>query len=223
MNKLTHLGIIADGNGRWAEQRGLPRTDGHEAGLHNLEQLVEWCARREIPVLSVYVFSYENWNRPQEETENLMQLAEKYFDRFMEFKENNIKVVVSGTSEKGSREMLEKIRRLQEETKDCTGMVLNLCANYSGRKEIIEAIAKGAKTEEEMDAAMYQNLPPLDLVIRTGGKQRLSNFLLWQSAYAELAFSHTLFPDFSKVELRHIISTYEKEQRNFGGVIVDKR
>lgn len=152
-----------------------------------------------------------------------MQLAEKYFDRFMEFKENNIKVVVSGTSERGSKEMLEKIHRLQEETKDCTGMILNLCANYSGRKEIIEAIAKGAKTEEEMDAAMYHNLPPLDLVIRTGGKQRLSNFLLWQSAYAELTFSHTLFPDFSKVELRHIISTYEKEQRNFGGVIVDKR
>lgn len=223
MNNLTHLAIIADGNGRWAEARNLPRQKGHDAGLHKIEDLLHWATELKIKYLSVYVFSLENWKRPKEEVDNLSQLANQYFDRYPEFKENNVKVVISGVNDNLEQETLDKIKIVQEETKDCDGIVLNLCANYSGKREIVDAIAAGARTEEEITAHLYNNLPFPDLILRTGGHQRLSNFLLWQSAYTELAFTHTLFPDLSFNELKHIKRKFEQEERKFGGVIVDKR
>lgn len=220
MNKLNHVAIIADGNGRWAETRGMSRSEGHDAGLHKIDDILHWCVELDIPVLSVYCFSLENWSRPKEEVDELIRLANKYFDRYEEFAQNNVKVVVSGTRDKLDEETIKKIEAVQEATKHCDGLVLNLCCNYSGKKEIEDAIAKGARTIEEIDKMMYQQLPLPDLIIRTGGHQRLSNFMIWQAAYAELYFTHTLFPDFSFGEFKHVKKAFESEARKFGGVII---
>jgi undecaprenyl diphosphate synthase len=218
MNELKHVAVIADGNGRWATMRNKSRSDGHEQGLHKIEDMMHWCVELNIPVLSVYVFSLENWKRPKEEVDNLGNLAEHYFDRYQEFVDNNIKVVVSGVEDNFEQSTLDKIQRIQDETRHCTGLILNLCANYSGRREILDAIRKGARTEEEMSSMLYHDLPEPDLIIRTGGRQRLSNFLMWQSAYSELYFTETLFPDLSLGEFKHAIKQYERTTRNFGGV-----
>lgn len=218
MNILKHVAVIADGNGRWAEKRNLERSAGHEQGLNKIEDLMHWCVELGIPVLSVYVFSLENWKRPKEEVDKLGQLAEHYFERYQEFVDNNIKVVISGVEDNFAQSTIDKIALIQEKTKQCTGLTLNLCANYSGRREIIDAIKKGAKTEEEISQLLYQQLPEPDLIIRTGGYQRLSNFLLWQSAYSELYFTDTLFPDFSFGEFKYSIQQYLQTRRNFGGV-----
>ena len=217
MNELKHIAIIADGNGRWATLRGLDRSQGHEQGLNKIEDLMHWCVDLGVPVLSVYVFSLDNWKRPKDEVDKLGQLAEHYFDRYEEFAANNIRVVISGVEDNFAESTLEKIVRIQRETAHCTGLTLNLCANYSGRREIVDAIAKGARTEEEITKALYQDLPEPDLIIRTGGYQRLSNFLMWQSAYTELYFTDTLFPDFSLGEFKHAIKKFENIRRKFGG------
>lgn len=217
MNKLNHIAVIADGNGRWATSRNRPRSEGHEQGLNKIEDMMHWCVDLGIPVLSVYVFSLENWKRPKEEVDQLGALAEHYFDRYREFAENNIRVVISGVGDNFADSTLEKIERVQRETAHCNGLILNLCANYSGRREIVDAIAKGARTEEEITAALYHQLPEPDLIIRTGGFQRLSNFLLWQSAYTELYFTDTLFPDLSLGEFKHAIKRYFCTVRKFGG------
>jgi undecaprenyl diphosphate synthase len=179
--------------------------------------MMHWCVELGIPVLSVYVFSLENWKRPKEEVDSLGKLAEYYFDRYQEFADNNIKVVISGVEDNFEKSTVDKIERIQRETSHCTGLTLNLCANYSGRREIIDAVAKGAKTEEEITAALYQNLPEPELIVRTGGFQRLSNFLMWQSAYSELYFTDTLFPDFSFGEFKHAVKRYYGTKRKFGG------
>ena len=220
MNKLSHLAIIADGNGRWAERRGLSRSEGHEQGLHKIDDLLRWCVDLDIGVLSMYVFSWDNWKRPKDEVDALIGLANKYFDRYKEFAENNVRVVVSGTRERLEQDTIDRIETVQRETAHCDGLILNLCANYSGRREIVDAIAKGARTDEEISKALYQELPPPDLILRTGGHQRLSDFLMWQSAYTELVFSHTLFPDLSFAEIRQIKKGFECETRKFGGVVV---
>lgn len=217
MNPVKHIAIIADGNGRWATKRDLPRSAGHDQGLNKIEDMMHWCVDLGIPVLSVYIFSLENWKRPKEEVDHLGELAEHYFDRYQEFAENNIKVVISGVEDNFEPSTIEKIERIQRETVHCTGLTLNLCANYSGRREIVDAIAKGARTEEEITEALYQDLPEPDLIIRTGGFQRLSNFLLWQSAYTELYFTETLFPDLSLGEFKHAIKRFQKTKRKFGG------
>lgn len=218
MNQLNHVAVIADGNGRWAEKRGLERSAGHEQGLNKIEDMMHWCVDLGIPLLSVYCFSWENWNRPKDEVDKLFEMANKYFERHGEFKENNIRVLISGTKERVPEESLSKMELIQDETKNCDGLTLNLCCNYSGRMEIVDAIAKGARTEEEITAALYQDLPEPDLIIRTGGFQRLSNFLLWQSAYSELYFTETLFPDFSLGEFRHAVKMYGSIRRKRGGV-----
>lgn len=218
MNKLNHLGIIADGNGRWAQSRGLRRRDGHEEGLRRIDDMMHWCVDLGINILSVYVFSLENWSRPQEEVDNLFELANHYFDRWQEFVDNDIKVVISGCLDGVKPESIEKMEKIQRETRHCKRLTLNLCANYGGRREIVDAVAKGARTEEEITAALYQGLPDPDLIIRTGGHQRLSGFMLWQAAYSELYFTYTLFPDFTEGELAHIKRTFEQEKRNFGGL-----
>lgn len=217
MNELNHVAVIADGNGRWAERRGLDRARGHEEGLNRVEDMMHWCVELGIPVLSVYCFSWENWSRPKEEVDSLFALANHYFERYREFAENNIKVVISGTKERVGPESLEKMERIQRETAHCDGLTLNLCVNYSGRMEIVDAVKKGARTEEEITAALYQDLPALDLIIRTGGYRRLSNFLLWQSAYAELYFTDTLFPDLTVGEFRHAVKRYWLTKRKYGG------
>ena len=218
MNRLNHVAVIADGNGRWAEQRGLERSLGHEQGLNKVEDMMHWCVDMGIPALSVYCFSWENWNRPKEEVDALFSMANRYFERYREFAANNIRVLISGTDKRVPLESIEKMERIQRETAHCDGLTLNLCCNYSGRMEIVDAVAKGARTGEEITAALYQDLPEPDLIIRTGGFQRLSNFLLWQSAYSELYFTETLFPDFSLGEFRHAVKRYGSIRRKRGGV-----
>ena len=218
MNRLNHVAVIADGNGRWAERRGLERSQGHEEGLNKVEDMMHWCVELGIPVLSVYCFSWENWSRPKEEVDELFRLANHYFDRHREFVENNIRVVISGTKKRVPDESLAKMDVIQRETAHCDGLTLNLCCNYSGRMEIVDAIARGARTEEEITAALYQDIPEPDLIIRTGGFQRLSNFLLWQGAYSELYFTETLFPDFSIGEFKHAVRRFEGTQRKYGGL-----
>lgn len=218
MNTLNHVAVIADGNGRWAQRRGLERSAGHEQGLHKVEDLMHWCVEFVIPALSVYCFSWENWARPREEVDSLFALANHYFERWPEFVQNNIRVVISGTRQRVPEESLAKMETIQRETAHCTGLILNLCCNYSGRMEIVDAVARGARTEEEITAALYQDLPEPDLIIRTGGFQRLSNFLLWQGAYSELYFTETLFPDFSLGEFRHAIKRFQATARKHGGV-----
>lgn len=217
-NKLRHVAVIADGNGRWATMRGKTRSDGHEKGLYKIEDMMHWCVDLCIPVLSVYVFSLENWKRPKEETDALFKLAEYYFARYQEFADNNIRVVISGVYDNLNDSTIAKIEQIQNATKHCDGLTLNLCANYSGRREIVDAISKGARTEEEISSMLYSNLPEPDLIIRTGGYQRLSNFLMWQSVYSELYFTDTLFPDFSLGEFKHALKQYERTNRKFGGV-----
>lgn len=218
MNELNHAAVIADGNGRWAERRGLERSQGHEQGLNKVEDMMHWCVDLGIPVLSVYCFSWENWNRPKEEVDALFAMANHYFERWPEFVENNIRVVISGTRERVSPESIEKMETIQRETARCDGLTLNLCCNYSGRMEIVDAVARGARTEEEITAALYQNLSEPDLIIRTGGFQRLSNFLLWQGAYSELYFTETLFPDFSLGEFKHAVKRFRATARKRGGL-----
>ena len=218
MNELNHVAVIADGNGRWAERRGLERSAGHEQGLNKVEDMMHWCVDMGIPVLSVYCFSWENWNRPKEEVDELFSMANRYFERYREFVENNIRVLISGTDKRVPPKNNKKMERIQRETAHCDGLTLNLCCNYSGRMEIVDAVAKGARTEDEITAALYQKLPEPDLIIRTGGFQRLSNFLLWQSAYSELYFTETLFPDFSVGEFRHAVKRYGGIRRKRGGV-----
>lgn len=218
-NVLNHVAIIADGNGRWATRRNLPRSAGHEEGLNRIEYLARGCFEMGIPILTVYMFSIENWKRPQDELDALGELGRAYLSRYEEFVENNVKVLVSGVEDRFSQEMIDSIRTVQEKTAHCTGAILHLCVNYSGRREIVDAVAKGARTEEEITSALYQNLPMPDLIIRTGGHQRLSNFLMWQSAYAELYFTETLFPDFSVGELRHAVKRFEGTTRKFGGLV----
>ena len=218
MNELNHVAVIADGNGRWAEQRGLERSLGHEQGLNKVEDMMHWCVDMGIPALSVYCFSWENWNRPKEEVDALFSMANRYFERDREFAANNIRVLISGTDKRVPPESIEKMERIQGETAHCDGLTLNLCCNYSGRMEIVDAIAKGARTEEEITAALYQDLPEPDLIIRTGGFQRLSNFLLWQLAYSEFYFTPVAWPDFNKEELIKAIEKYNQRDRRYGGV-----
>ena len=179
---------------------------------------MHWCVPLGIPTLSVYCFSWENWNRPKEEVDALFSMANRYFERYREFAANNIRVLISGTDKRVPPESIEKMERIQRETAHCDGLTLNLCCNYSGRMEIVDAVAKGARTEEEITAALYQDLPEPDLIIRTGGFQRLSNFLLWQSAYSELYFTETLFPDFSLGEFRHAVRRFGVTERKHGGL-----
>ena len=218
-NKLRHVAIIADGNGRWATKKGLPRSAGHEAGLNRIEPLARACFEMGVEVLTVYMFSIENWQRPQEELDALGELGKQYLQRHEEFVSNNVRVLVSGVEDGFSQEMIDSIRTVQEKTAHCTGPVLHLCVNYSGRREIVDAIAKGARTEEEITASLYQNLPLPDLIIRTGKHKRLSNFLLWQCAYSELYFSDAMFPDFSVAELRIAANMFANTVRKFGGVV----
>lgn len=218
MNTLNHLAIIADGNGRWAERRGLPRSDGHDAGLHKIEDLLYWCTDLHIPIFSVYCFSLDNWQRPQEEIDSLIALANQYFERYQEFVENNVKVLVTGVRDRLDEETVRRMERVQDATKECTGLILNLCVNYGGKREIIEAVKAGARTLDEIDLAVCNGLPHPDLIIRTGGYQRLSDFMLWEAAYAELYFTETYFPDFSIGELRHAVRWFETVRRKHGGL-----
>ena len=227
----NHVGIIMDGNGRWAKKRGLNRSFGHKKGADNLEKLLSHIFNLGIKYVSVYAFSTENFNRSEEEVDYLMNLFVKYFTKKKKvFVKENLRVVISGSRDRLRQDVIDGIEELQEATKDLNKGVFNICLNYGGRLEIVDAIKKISSevkegklsiddiNEELVSHYMYQDLPDLDFVIRTSGEQRISNFMLWQSSYAEYYFPQVLFPDFDPKEFDKAIEEFSKRNRRFGGV-----
>ena len=225
-----HVGIIMDGNGRWAKKRGLKRSFGHKKGADNLEKLLKHIFSIGIPYVSVYAFSTENFNRDQEEVNYLMDLFVKYFTKKKKiFIKEELKVIFSGSKENLREDVIEGIKELEDATKNFKRGTFNICLNYGGRLEIVDAIKKiiedidkGLINKNDIDEKlvshyMYQDLPDLDFVIRTSGEQRISNFMLWQSSYAEYYFPNTLFPDFDAKEFDKALEEYNKRNRRFGG------
>ncbi len=227
-----HVALILDGNGRWAKKRGLPRTMGHKEGCVTVEKTVELAARMGIKYLTVYGFSTENWKRSVEEVGALMQLFRFYMVRLLKIaKANNVRVKMIGERNRFDKDIVEGINRLERETKDNTGLTFIIAVNYGGRDEIVRAVRKmaadletGALQKEEIteqSLASYLDtaeIPDPDLLIRTSGELRLSNYLLWQLAYTEIYVTDCLWPDFDKEELEKAIAAYNKRDRRFGGV-----
>ena len=221
------VAIIVDGNGRWAKERGLPRIKGHDAGYENLKNLGKYILSRGIKILSLYVFSTENFKRDNDEVNHLMDLFVLMGKRdYKFFIENNIKVVFSGRDDPLPKKVIESRDRLVELTKNNTGGILNICLNYGGRAEIVDATKKIIKDGIEVDKIdeelfskyMYQDLGDVDLMIRTSGELRLSNFLLWELSYAEFYFTDIKFPDFKEKDFDEAILEYTSRDRRFGGI-----
>ncbi len=226
-NKLPkHVGIIMDGNGRWAKKRGLPRIFGHRAGVKTVKKIVETAAKIGIKCLSLYAFSTENWRRPQKEIQTLFNLLRQYVKKEEKnLMKNNIKLLVSGDISKIDKKTSSALQNLVDKLKNNTGLIVNLCINYGGRQEIVSAVNKiisaGIKSvdEKKFEEFLYtKDLPELDLLIRTSGEQRISNFMLWQIAYTELYFTKTLWPDFTPEEFVLAIKDFQSRERRFGTV-----
>ena len=230
MELPKHVGIIMDGNGRWAEKRGLKRSLGHKAGADNLEKLLDHIYNLGIKYVSVYAFSTENFKREKAEVDYLMDLFVKMFSSKKKiFIKNELKVIFSGRRDNLRDDVRNSMEKLEEATKDLKRGVFNICLNYGGRFEIIDMTKKIASLvknnkldindidEDLVNKYMYQELPPLDFVIRTSGEQRVSNFMLWQASYAEYYFPEVLFPDFNIDEFDKAIEVFNSRNRRFGG------
>lgn len=232
MTKVNHIGIIVDGNGRWAKEKGKSRSEGHKAGAETLEKIILYISKENIAnYLSLYVFSTENFSRSPEEVNYLMELFMKWFKKCKEkYKDANIKVLFSSQKEFLKPEIVKAIDELEEATKDNTGLVVNFCLSYGGRQEIVDATKKIATAvlenklnindinEELFKKYLYNDLPDVDFLIRTSGENRVSNFMLWQISYAEMYFPKVYFPDFTPKYLEEAIEEYEKRDRRFGNV-----
>lgn len=222
-----HIAIIMDGNGRWAKKRSLPRTAGHAAGSKNFKDIARYCNKIGLEYLTVYAFSTENWKRPKEEVDNIMKIFKEYLEDAKNFKDENIKVRFIG-----DRSVLDPdIQRLMKESEDAsvdaTGLNLNIAINYGGRDEIVHAVKEiinsGIAAENITEQTITDNLytagqPDPDFIIRPSGEYRLSNYLIWQSAYAEYWFSDILWPDFKSKDLDRAIDDFNNRNRRFGGV-----
>ena len=223
MNKLNHLAIIMDGNGRWAKKRGFLRTNGHEAGAKVVSDMCEFCINNGVKILSLYAFSTENWKRPQKEVDFLMNLLKKFLLlKRDDFIKNGIKFNTIGDISPFSDELKNEIATTKNATRENANLLLNLAINYGSKNEIIRAVRKlnlkGCEINEASLNAALDESEPVDLLIRTGGESRLSNFMLWQASYAELFFTPTLWPDFGKDELASIVAKFKDIERRFGGV-----
>ena len=231
-NIPKHVGIIMDGNGRWAKQRGLIRSLGHEAGSENLKELATHIYDCGVECLSVYAFSTDNFKRSNDEVKFLMNLFVKMFKKeFMFLMDKKIKVVFSGRQENLPADVLESMEYIVDKTKENKSGIFNVCLNYGACEEIVDACKKIINsnvladeiTKETFYKYLYQDLPPLDFVIRTSGEYRLSNFMLYQSSYAEYYFCDKLFPEFKKEDFDLALEIYKKRKRRFGGVIDEKK
>ena len=228
----AHIAIIMDGNGRWARKRGLPRVAGHRAGINAVREVVEGSAEIGIPVLTLYAFSVENWKRPRAEVSMLMQLIKEYLNKELEeIHKNNIRFRTIGRTDELDPSVQAELEKAIERTCNNTGMIFNVALNYGGRTEIVDAvnrilrnggmkaIANGGITEKDFAAHLYTaGQPDPDLLIRTSGELRISNFLLWQIAYAEIWVTDTLWPDFRKRHLCEAIVAFQKRERRYGGL-----
>ena len=225
-----HIAVIMDGNGRWAQKRHLPRVAGHRAGTQSARTTIETCARLKVEALTLYAFSVENWRRPKAEIEFLMQLLREYLRNEMPLiQRNNIRMRFLGRPEELPAGVQKDTREATEATAGNTGMVLSIALNYGGRAEIVDAMnailaernghGNAAVTEEQLSGHLYTaNLPDPDLLIRTSGEMRVSNFLLWQIAYAEIFVTETLWPDFNRARLLEALVDFQGRERRYGGI-----
>lgn len=221
-----HIGFIMDGNGRWAKKRNLPRTFGHTKGADNIEKVVKHCFSRGVEVVSLYAFSTENWARPKEEVDKILDILRSFLVKHIKpIIKNKIRLSLSGDLTRLPSDVYELCLKRLEETSSFTGRVLNIAINYGGRQEIINACNKLLKegkteiTEKDFEEKLYTSgLPDIDLVVRTSGEQRISNFFPYQCAYAELYFTDCLWPDFDEKEVDKAISWFNDRDRRFGKV-----
>ena len=223
----NHVAIIVDGNGRWAKEKGLPRSKGHDAGFDNLMNLTKYIFSCGVKVLSLYCFSTENFKRGEDEVNHLMNIFTRMCkSQVKTFNKNNIKVVFSGRDEPLSKEVIKARNEMIDSTSNNTGGTLNICMNYGGRAEIVDACKRiindsidvNNVDEEMFSNYMYNKLPDVDFMIRTSGELRLSNFLLWQNSYAEFYFPKTYFPDFNVKEFDKALIEYTSRDRRFGSI-----
>ena len=230
LNIPNHVAIILDGNRRWARKRGMTPQEGHYKGFTNLESLADYVFAKGVKVLSVYAFSTENFSRAKNEVDYLMDLFAVAFKKYFERQnKNNVRIVFSGRREPLPKKVLKMIDEVTEKTKDNTGPIFNICVNYGGRPEIVdttkkicEMVKNGEISIDDIDEDLftknlYQDLPAIDLMIRTSGELRLSNFLLWQNAYAEFYFPEVEFPGFDEKEFDKALEVFDKRNRRFGG------
>ncbi|BBA17456.1 isoprenyl transferase [Blattabacterium cuenoti] len=231
-NIPRHVAIIMDGNGRWAEKRGKLRTFGHESAVQSVKDVINGCKKLGIPYITLYVFSIENWNRPKQEIDKLMHLFHTNLKIHLEeIHKKNVKIMTIGEIERFSEKIQKELFFFEKKTKHNTSVTLILALSYSARKEILRATKNIAKKVcngfcllKDIDCSFFQkhlytkDFPDVDLIIRTSGEQRISNFLLWQSAYAELYFTNILWPDFRKKDFFEAIINYQKRKRRFGNV-----
>ena len=227
-----HLGVIMDGNGRWAARRALPRSAGHRAGAENLRNLCAWCGNAGVKYLTVYAFSTENWSRPDDEVHALMELFVEFFERFdPELEKEGIRIRFSGDIPALPQRIQEVVQRAETQSVHRDRMQLIVAFNYGGRREIVHAVRSIAEsvrsgnlrpdeiTEDTLSARMYlPDVPDPDLIIRPSGELRLSNFLLWESAYSELCFDDVLWPDYTEEDLEHAFELYAQRERRYGKV-----
>ncbi len=223
-----HIAIIMDGNGRWAKKRFMPRFVGHQQGLKAVKRVVSYCADNDVEVLSLFAFSTENWKRPKEEISQLMGLFLKALKKEVSnLHKNAVRLRVIGDKSMFSEEIQSYIKDAEELTEKNTGLVLNIAANYGGRWDVLQAVKAWQKANPnssvaeltEANISQYvttSNLPETDLLIRTGGEKRMSNFLIWQMAYAEFYFTDTLWPDFNEASLEQAINSFDRRERRFG-------
>ncbi len=221
--KLKHLGVIADGNRRWAKAHGLPKLEGHRRGLKAIEKIVKAAAGAGIPFLSFYVFSTENWGREKAEVDNIMELAEIKLPSYAEkLAKNNIRMLILGSRERVRPSLAAAIEKAEKITEDCTGTTVCFCFNYGGEQEITDAanaiVQEGGEiTAETIRQHLYHpEVPDVDMIVRTSGEERVSGFMLWRGAYAELLFLKKYFPEMTEADVPEIIEIYHKRQRRFG-------
>lgn len=223
MTELRHLGVICDGNRRWAKEKGLPTFKGHEKGLSVIEEMVDAADNAGIPFISFYVFSTENWNRTAEEVGYLMKLIEvKVMGLAKKMKARNGKMVILGSKRKVDPKLMAMLKKAEKITEDCTGITVGICFNYGGEQEIAEAATianevDGEITPETIRKHLYHpEIPDVDMVVRTSGEERISGFMLWRASYAEFFFLKKYFPDIVPEDMSLIVKEYENRHRRFG-------
>ena len=226
-----HVGIIMDGNGRWAKKRGLPRNMGHKQGAAVFKKTINWCRELGIKCATFYAFSTENWKRPDDEVNGIMNLLRQYIKDIRAAAKENIRIIIVGDISRFAEDIQEELIDIQNDSRNNDGFITAIALNYGGRAEIVKAVQELASlvaegkfsaediTEELIEQHLYTSeMPPLDLVIRPSGEERLSNFMIWQAAYAEFIFMDVLWPDFTKKDLEHAVEVFAGRNRRFGGV-----
>lgn len=233
VNIPRHIAIIMDGNGRWAKEHGLPRTAGHRKGMNRVEEIIKAAAELGVKVITLFAFSAENWQRPKKEVDMLMRSLDNFLRaRLKDLMKNNVRFTVMGRESPLPQHLIERIRLTKDATKNNSGIILNVALNYGARQEIVDAVKKlcraiekkefdlNALNENNFSRFLYaEGLPDPDLLIRTSGEQRISNFLLWQISYTELYFTKKYWPDFGRRDLEEAIKVYQRRQRRFGKVL----